>query len=166
MHKDLIHKTEYGAVKIDIKNEIQLKIEIDNMKSNLGKNFPNLNINNFLIERMEPKPICELVVGIKRDKVFGIIVTIGAGGIYVDLLKDLKIMVAPLNQKEIVDQIMSLKISQMLTGYRGSKVANINKIVQFIKTLLLLMDDTELKIEEIEVNPLFVYKIKLKLLMH
>ena len=51
---------------------------------------------------MEPKPICELVVGIKRDKVFGIIVTIGAGGIYVDLLKDLKIMVAPLNQKDIV----------------------------------------------------------------
>ena len=162
LHKDLIHKTEYGAVKIDIKNEIQLKIEIDNMKSNLGKNFPNLNINNFLIERMEPKPICELVVGIKRDKVFGIIVTIGAGGIYVDLLKDLKIMVAPLNQKEIVDQIMSLKISQTLIGYRGSKVANINKIVQFIKTLLLLMDDTKLKIEEIEVNPLFVYKNQVK----
>ena len=162
LHKDLIHKTEYGAVKIDIKNEIQLKIEIDNMKSNLGKNFPNLYINNFLIERMEPKPICELVVGIKRDKVFGIIVTIGAGGIYVDLLKDLKIMVAPLNQKEIVDQIMSLKISQTLIGYRGSKVANINKIVQFIKTLLLLMDDTKLKIEEIEVNPLFVYKNQVK----
>ena len=109
------------------------------MKSNLDKNFPKLNINNFLIERMEPEPICELVIGIKRDKVFGIIVTIGAGGIYVDLLKDLKIMVAPLNQKEIVDQIMSLKISQMLTGYRGSKVAKINIIVQFINTLLLLM---------------------------
>ena len=39
LHKDLIHKTEYGAVKIDIKNEIQLKIEIGDMKSNLGKEF-------------------------------------------------------------------------------------------------------------------------------
>ena len=57
---------------------------------------------------------------------------------------------------------MSLKISQTLIGYRGSKVANINKIVQFIKTLLLLMDDTKLKIEEIEVNPLFVYKNQVK----
>ena len=57
---------------------------------------------------------------------------------------------------------MSLKISQTLIGYRWSKVANINKIVQFIKTLLLLMDDTELKIEEIEVNPLFVYKNQVK----
>ena len=47
-------------------------------------------------------------------------------------------------------------------GHRGSKVANINNIVQFIKTLLLLMDDTELKIEEIEVNPLFVYKNQVK----
>ena len=92
------------------------------MKSNLGKNFPNLNINNFLIERMEPKPICELVVGIKRDKVFGIIVTIGAGGIYVDLLKDLKIMVAPLNQKEIVgllatDEDQGIVLSTTCFGY-------------------------------------------------
>ena len=71
-------------------------------------------------------------------------------------------MVAPVNQKEIVDQIMSLKISQMLTGYRGSEEANINNIVQFIKTLLSLMDDTELNIEEIEVNPLFVYKNQVK----
>ena len=62
MHKDLIHKTEYGAVKIDIKNEIQLKVELDNIKSNLEENFPKLNINNFLIERMEPEPICELVM--------------------------------------------------------------------------------------------------------
>ena len=48
------------------------------MKSNLEK-FSKLNINNFLIERMEPEPICELVIGMKRDKVFGIVVTIGAG---------------------------------------------------------------------------------------
>ena len=162
LHKDLIHKTEYGAVKIDIKNEIQLKVVLDNMKSNLDKKFPNLNINNFLIERMEPEPICELVIGIKRDKVFGIVVTIGAGGIFVDLFKDFKIMVAPVTQKEIIDQLMSLKISQMLTGYRGSKVAKINNIVQFINTLLLLMDDTELKIAEIEINPLFVYENQVK----
>ncbi len=162
LHKDLIHKTEHGAVKIDIKNEIQLKVELDNMKSNLDKNFPNLNINNFLIERMEPEPICELVIGMKRDKVFGIVVTIGAGGIFVDLFKDFKIMVAPLTQKEIIDQLMSLKISQMLTGYRGSKVAKIKNIVQFINTLLLLMDDTELKIAEIEINPLFVYENQVK----
>ncbi len=50
----------------------------------------------------------------------------------------------------------------MLTGYRGSKVVNIKTIVQFIKTLLLLMNDTELKIQEIEVNPLFVYKNQVK----
>ena len=162
LHKDLIHKTEHGAIKIDIKNETQLKVELDNMKSNLDKNFPNLNINNFLIERMEPEPICELVIGIKRDKVFGIVVTIGAGGIFVDLFKDFKIMVAPVTQKEIIDQLMSLKISQMLTGYRGSKVVTINNIVQFINTLLLLMDDTELKIAEIEINPLFVYENQVK----
>ena len=111
---------------------------------------------------MEPEPICELVIGIKRDKVFGIVVTIGAGGIFVDLFKDFKIMVAPVTQKEIIDQLMSLKISQMLTGYRGSKVAKINNIVQFINTLLLLMDDTELKIAEIEINPLFVYENQVK----
>ena len=162
LHKDLIHKTEYGAVKIDIKNEIQLKVELDNMKSNLEENFPKLNINNFLTERMEPEPICELVIGMKRDKVFGIVVTIGAGGIFVDLFKDFKIMLAPLTQKEIINQLMSLKISQMLTGYRGSKVVKINNIVQFINTLLLLMDDKELKIAEIEINPLFVYENQVK----
>ena len=77
-------------------------------------------------------------------------------------IEDEKLNMLHVNQKEIVDQIMSLKISQMLTGYRGSEVANINNIVQFIKTLLLLMDDTELKIEEIEVNPLFVYENQVK----
>ncbi len=162
LSKDLIHKTEHSAIKTNIINEMKLKKALDDMKSNLHKNFPNFNTDNFLIERMEPEPICELVVGIKRDKVFGIIVTIGAGGIFVELFKDFKIMVGSVTQKEIMDNLMSLKISTILTGYRGSKKTNINNIVQFINTLLSLMKDPTLKITEIEINPVFVYENHVK----
>ena len=162
LSKNLIHKTEHSAVKTNLINEIDLKKALGDMKSNLNKNFPNFNTDNFLIEKMEPEPICELVIGIKKDKIFGIIVTIGAGGIFIDLFRDLKIMVGPVTPKEIMDNLMSLKISKILIGYRGSKITNINNIVQFINTLLSLMNDPSHKIAEIEINPLFVYENHVK----
>ena len=162
LNKDLIHKTEYGAIKTNIINEIKLGKALNDMKFNLHNKFPNFHTDNFLIERMEPEPVCELVVGIKRDKVFGLIVTIGAGGIFVELFKDFKIMVGPVTQKEIKDNLMSLKISTILTGYRGSKKTNINIIVKFINTLISLIYDPTLKIAEIEINPVFVYENHVK----
>ena len=57
---------------------------------------------------------------------------------------------------------MSLKISKILIGYRGSKITNINNIVQFINTLLSLMNEPSHKIAEIEINPLFVYENHVK----
>ena len=162
LSKDLIHKTEHGAVKTNIIDEIELIKAFDHMKSNLNKNFPNFNTDHFLIEKMEPEPICELVIGIKKDNIFGIIITIGAGGIFVDLFRDLKIMVGPVTRKEIMESLMSLKISTIFTGYRGSKITNINKIVQFINTLLSLINDPTHKIAEIEINPLFVYENHVK----
>ena len=160
--KGLIHKTEYGAVKTNIKNKLQLQNAQKNMKYNINKNFPELYSDNYLLEKMEEKPACELVVGIKRDNFFGLIITIGSGGIFVDLFDDFRVFVCPVSRKEIKDQLLSLKIGKILAGYRGSPKININNIVQFIESLVLLITEPELKIVEIEINPLFIFENQVK----
>ena len=158
----LMHKTEYGAVKTNIKNKLQLQNALKDMKYNINKNFPELYTDNYLLEKMEEQPACELVVGIKRDNFFGLIITIGSGGIFVDLFDDFKVLVCPVSRKEIRDQLLSLKIGKIFTGYRGSAKININNIVQFIESLILLMTEPELKIVEIEINPLFIFENQVK----
>ena len=160
--KGLMHKTEYGAVKTNIKNKLQLQNALKDMKYNINKNFPELYSDNYLLEKMEEQPACELVVGIKRDNFFGLIITIGSGGIFVDLFDDFKVLVCPVSRKEIRDQLLSLKIGKIFTGYRGSAKININNIVQFIESLILLMTEPELKIVEIEINPLFIFENQVK----
>ncbi len=160
--KNLIHKTDYGAVETNIKDEKQLNNALHVMKSSLAKNFPKFLTDDFLLERMEKKPICELVIGIKRDNFFGIIITIGSGGIFVDLLDDFKVIVCPSSREEIKDQLLSLKIGKLIMGYRGLEKINIDNIIDFIETLIFLINKKDLKIAEIEINPLFLYKNHVK----
>ena len=160
LNKDLLHKTDIGAVQLNVKNEMQLKKSVVTIQDNLKPYKDKYNSNFFLLEEMLPAPICELVVGIKRDRHFGLVLTLGSGGVFADLFKDYHLLLLPVHRDEIIQKIMTLKAGKLIEGYRGRAGSNLNMVVDCIERLIMFVLNSDTRIIEIEINPMFVFKEK------
>ena len=109
---------------------------------------------------MVPAPICELIIGIKRDRHFGLVLTLGSGGIFADLFKDYQLLLLPVQRDEILQKIMTLKVGKLIGGYRGLAGSSLNMLVDCIERLIMIISKNGSGIAEIEINPMFVFKEK------
>jgi acyl-CoA synthetase (NDP forming) len=97
----------------------------------------------------------EIILGAKRDPSFGPVVLFGLGGIYVEILKETSLRVAPINRSEAEEMISELKATQILKGVRGERPLDIEALVEnLLKLSQLMMDFPE--IEGIDINPVKV----------
>ena len=158
LNKNLIHKTDYGAVQLNIQNEAQLKDSIEKIKSNLKSSFQEYYTDYFLVEEMMPRPICELILGIKREEHFGLVMTLGSGGIFADLLDDYQLLLLPAHRDEIHEKIIRLKVSKILLGYRGTQGTDLSRLLDLIEALINFVTKNSPSIIELEINPLFVFR--------
>jgi len=94
----------------------------------------------------------EIILGAKRDPSFGSVVLFGLGGIYVEVLKESSLRVAPINRSEAAEMISELKGSAILKGVRGEKPSDIEAIIEMLLRLSQLMVDFP-EIEGIDINP-------------
>ncbi|WP_218048774.1 acetate--CoA ligase family protein [Curvivirga aplysinae] len=143
----LAHKTEMGAVKLNMKNGDDVNDAVEAM-SDLS--------DRFLVEKMVPDFIAELIIGVTRDDQFGPTLVIGAGGILVELLKDSATLLLPTSEEEIRQAINGLKTSMLLKGFRGKSEADIDAIVKAVMAVAKFVDDYPHQVEELDVNPLMV----------
>ena len=139
------HKSEAGLVALDLKDQEAVKKVAQEMAS-----------EGFLVEEMVTGTLCELLVGILRDPVHGFVLTIGAGGVMTELLRDTASLMLPIGEREIIEALESLKIAPLLQGFRGKPPANmpsvINAVLRVQDYVLAHLDE----IEEVEINPLIV----------
>ena len=91
----------------------------------------------------------------RRDVGFGPILMFGMGGIYVELFKDVSFRIAPISRNDALDMIAATKAGTLLKGFRGSKEADIEAVIDVLMRLSQLVCDFP-EIEEIEINPLLV----------
>lgn len=87
------------------------------------------------MEPMQPPPLAELIVGVKRDPLFGMILVIGGGGIFVELLKDATPLLLPTSRAEVEAALRGLKSFALLDGFRGKPVAAISPVVDAIMAI-------------------------------
>jgi acyl-CoA synthetase (NDP forming) len=106
-----------------------------------------------LLVEMAPKGV-ELIVGGLVDPQFGPIVMIGAGGVMVELFKDVTFVLAPASRDEIRAAISRLKASAILDGFRGSEAVDLEAVVDAIQSFAQLVADLSDSITGIEINPL------------
>jgi acyl-CoA synthetase (NDP forming) len=99
----------------------------------------------------------EIILGAKRDSSFGPVVLFGLGGIYVEILQESSLRVAPINRSEAEEMISELKASNILRGIRGEPPSDINALVENLLRLSQLMIDFP-EIEGIDINPIIVMK--------
>jgi len=144
----ILHKSDVGGVKIDIRNEEELKKAYRKLSRIRG-------IESLIVQEMIPGKY--VIIGMKRDSQFGPVVLVGAGGIYVEILKDFSMRIAPVTLKEAKEMIKELKIYPILAGARGQEKVNLNLLAKIIhKVSELAMKDKSL--QELDFNPVVVNK--------
>ena len=106
---------------------------------------------------MSPRPLAELLVGLRRDPQFGHALTVGSGGILVELVGDTRTLLLPCKPDDIEAALASLKVAKLLAGYRGGDAADLGQIASILHGFCKSMMAGDADVDEIEINPLFVY---------
>lgn len=135
------HKTEAGAVRVNLKDECALNAAASAMNS-----------RSFLVEEMIGSAITELLVGIVHDRAHGYVLTLAAGGVLTELLEDSASLIVPADAEEIGNALDTLRISAILNGYRGGPSCDRQAIIRTVLALQKLVM-TE-PVTEAEINPL------------
>ncbi|MBI4453334.1 acetate--CoA ligase family protein [Candidatus Woesearchaeota archaeon] len=148
---DIIHKTEAGGVKLNLKSPEEVNSAFADIIKSAKRYMPNARIEGVLIEPMISKKY-ELIIGSKKDSIFGPVIIFGFGGTAVEVYKDINIGLLPLDMTNAKNLIEETKISVLLKGYRGQKGVNMAEL-EFIlcKFSQLIMDFPD--ISEIDINP-------------
>ena len=153
----LAHKTEAGAVVLNLKDEDSLRLAAAKMKSDVAA-FDAMAVSElFLVEAMSPNPLAELIVNFRQDPQFGAALVLGSGGVLVEILADSETLLLPTRPVEIIRALKSLRVGRLLEGFRGRPAADIVKVAAEIYKLSVTYQKNMKTIAEIEINPLFVY---------
>ena len=152
MAEDVIHKSDTGAVKLNLKT----KEEVEEAYDDLMK-IPAQAEKKISVQNMAEEPITELIIGMTTDPQFGPALMFGIGGILVELLEDISFRIAPITEYDANEMIKEIKGFPILDGYRGKPKADLEAIV---KTLLKISDLVvkHEEINEMDLNPVFIYE--------
>jgi acyl-CoA synthetase (NDP forming) len=153
---DLPHKTEAGAVALNLADEAALQAAIGQMRQRIAAYAPGVAFDQVLLERMAPAPLAELIVGIKRENDFALALVIGAGGILVELLKDSRSLLLPTTDCAIRAALLSLRSAPLLQGFRGRAAVDLDALVQAIRAVADYACENAGQLLELDVNPLLV----------
>lgn len=154
---DILHKTDVGGIKTDIKNQKELADSFSEILQNTKKKKPKAAIEGVLVqEQVQGK---EVAIGMKRDPAFGPILMFGLGGIFVEVLEDVVFRVMPVDEKEALKMVKEIKGYKILKGFRGEKPVNIKAIAEIIVNVSNLASKED-KIQEIDLNPVIVNEKK------
>lgn len=150
--KNVVHKSDLNAVKLNIKNDTEIKKAVDEINNSFVK--AGFELDEILIQQFV-KTKHELLVGGYRDTSFGPIVMFGSGGKYVEYLDDTQIRSAYLTGKDLDEIIDETKIGRIIKGVRGEDRVDINKLKMIIMGISSMMLDHE-EIFEIDLNPIII----------
>jgi acetyltransferase len=150
---EITHKSDAGGVVLDIQCEEVLRNEYKNMLKTVKEKFPDKKIEGITIQKMIKNKGSELIIGSKKDPIFGSVLLFGMGGIYTELFKDKAIGFPPLNQVLARRIMEETKAYKLLKGFRGLPPVNIEKVEEtLINFSQMIIDHPE--IEEVDINPL------------
>ncbi len=157
----ILHKTEAGGVIINPENPKEaFKKLIENTKNYAKKKgIDDLIIEGVLVEEFIEKDKMEIIIGAKRDDIFGSVVMVGLGGVFVEVLKDVSFGISPITRDFAHEMLKELKSYKVLEGVRGRAKKDINFIVDCLIKIGVFMDIHK-EIKEMDLNPVFVFNEK------
>ncbi len=146
---DFVHKTDKKAIFLNVKNEDELSKIITIFNSN------KKGADNYMVYQPMLKVGTELILGLKRDLVFGPIILLGLGGVYTEVYKDSVLELADLTKERALNMIKKLKVYPILAGVRNNVGIDLNNLSDIILKFTKLIKENK-NILEIDINPLSV----------
>jgi len=143
------HKTETGALRLDLNSEEAIQTAFSDFQATAQRDDIEV-IVQAMVERGR-----EIILGGKRDQVFGPVILFGLGGIFVEALGDVVWRVAPINREEARRMIAQIRGRKILSGIRGERPYDVHAIEELLVRLSQMMVDLPM-IREIDINPVMV----------
>ncbi len=150
---DILHKTEAGVIRLNLKTEDEVRAAYAEVMRNAQAVTPPARIVGVLVQPMVPQG-AEIMVGARVDPQFGPMVVVGLGGIFVELLKDTSVRLAPVDTREARKMLGELKSQSVLQGFRGAPPVDQERLAEVIARISELAADHRGRISELDVNPL------------
>jgi acyl-CoA synthetase (NDP forming) len=141
----LVHKTDAGAVQLDLRTEADIRRAYDELTGRFG---PHARV---LIQPMITGGT-EIIIGVAQEPVFGPLVVFGLGGVATDMLADRAARIAPLTDTDADELIRSIRSAPLLLGYRGAQPADLAALQDTLLRVSGLADDLP-EIAELDLNP-------------
>jgi acyl-CoA synthetase (NDP forming) len=148
------HKTEVGGVLLGLRSAAAVEEGVKTLEARIRKADKKAKITGYLIQEMVSG--VEMIVGCQVDPIYGPIVLIGAGGVLVELLKDVAMRLLPVTADDVRAMLSEIKSAKLLDGYRGSKPADTEALVKAVVGLGDVFLDHRHLLDDLEVNPLIV----------
>ena len=153
--RDLAHKTELGAVRVNIRDARALEAAVEEMLGAVRRHAPHAQVDGILVQPMEDRLI-ELILGYRHDPLVGPTVLLGAGGIAAELAPDFALRLAPVDVDEARRMILEVRQTRLVRGFRGLPEGDCEALARAVAAFSRLALCADVRIEEAEINPLFV----------
>jgi len=152
---DILHKTDAGGVKVGLADNEAVRQAYQEIMNAINLKYPTAKIDGVLVQEMVEGGI-ETILGVANRPPFGPVVAFGLGGVFVEVLEDVTLRLAPIDENGAAEMLDEIKGSKMLDGYRGQAGADRAALAQTIARLSELAIKFHAEIEELDINPLVI----------
>jgi len=157
MSPDIVHKSDAGGVKVNLKNEAAVREAFRTIMTNAKAYNASAHIHGVAVQEMAPWGT-EVIVGAVNDPTFGPTVMFGMGGIFVEVLKDVTFRVAPVSAEQAMEMIKEIRAAPILQGVRGEAERDRAALADVLSRYSQLVWDFVDDIAESDANPVLVYE--------
>jgi acetate---CoA ligase (ADP-forming) len=152
---DITHKTEVGGVLLRLDNEAAVREGFHTLMQRARSAAPQARLDGVLVQPMAQGHL-ELVMGVQRDPVFGMVVMVGLGGVLVEVLKDVVFRHAPFGADEGLAMLSELRMGALLDGVRGQPGVDRRALAQMLSALSHWAAAMQPWLAELDLNPVLV----------
>lgn len=149
---DIAHKTEAGCVRLGLTAPAEVSAACAEVLANARFYAPDARIHGVLVQEMAT-PGVEVIAGGLQDPSFGPVLMVGLGGIFTEVLKDVRFRLAPISVVQAGEMLRELKAFPLLTGVRGKPAVNLKALTQVLVNLSHLLEAWP-ELKELDLNPL------------
>jgi acetyltransferase len=151
---DIIHKSDFGGVRINLANAEQVRDAFDLMMLRIQKRAPSAYLRGVFVEKMGQRGR-EVILGMTRDPQFGPMLMFGLGGIFVEVMKDVVFRRCPFGDDVAEQMIRSIKGAPLLLGARGRPQVDIKALAHMLARLSAFAHAAGPRLASIDLNPVF-----------
>src|SRR6185295_1878225 len=127
----ITHKSDVGGFALNLSNDNEVRAAFTRIESEVKNRMPIAKIDGIVVQRMAGDGV-EMILGIKRDPLFGPVVLCGLGGVLVEVLKDIAVGIPPLSRQQAQDILTRLRGYQVLSGVRGKPAGDVDALCEAI----------------------------------